>query len=222
MSGSSIVSPEGQAIGVLSVDLLSPVLTDTLPPRLLRRIVAPRKARKRKLPARFDVSSERTFGLSGFCTLRILARRNRKLPDFRHLIAQRYQFTVLARLPLLHLVERFPSCDDDTPARLVASPNGVGAVLFCEQRDCSQMPREGVFSNCRVVDVSPAFEAKLQSRVRALEFAQDRWQQIHPYGHARADANPSKPSVGISAHLVAGASGAYQELARALALTAIC
>jgi hypothetical protein len=119
MSGSSIVSPEGQAIGVVSVDLLSPVLTDTLPPRLLRRIVAPRKARKRKLPARFDVSSERTFGLSWFCTLRILARRNRKLPDFRPLIAQRYQFTVLARLPLLHLVERFPSCDDDTPARLV-------------------------------------------------------------------------------------------------------
>jgi len=52
MSGSPIVFPEGQAIGVVSVDLLSPVLTDTLPPRLLRRIVVPRKARKRKLPAK--------------------------------------------------------------------------------------------------------------------------------------------------------------------------
>jgi hypothetical protein len=42
------------------------------------------KARCGFYPHRFDVSSERTFGLSGFCTLRILARRNRKLPDFRH------------------------------------------------------------------------------------------------------------------------------------------
>jgi hypothetical protein len=48
MSGSPIVSPEGQAIGIVSVDRLSPVLIDTLPPRLLRRIVTPRKARKRK------------------------------------------------------------------------------------------------------------------------------------------------------------------------------
>jgi Trypsin-like peptidase domain len=49
MSGSPIVSPDGQAIGVVSVDWLSPVLIDTLPPRLLRRIVAPRESRKRKL-----------------------------------------------------------------------------------------------------------------------------------------------------------------------------
>jgi hypothetical protein len=76
------------------------------------------KARCGNHPHRFDVSSERTFGLSGFCTLRILARRNRKLPDFRHLIAQRYQFAVLARLPLLHIVERFPSGDDDTLGRV--------------------------------------------------------------------------------------------------------
>jgi hypothetical protein len=49
MSGSPIVSPDGRAIGVVSVAGLSPVLIDTLPPRLLRSIVAPRKARKRKL-----------------------------------------------------------------------------------------------------------------------------------------------------------------------------
>ena len=38
-------------------------------------------------PHRFDFSSERTFGLAGFCILRILTRRNGEAADLRILIA---------------------------------------------------------------------------------------------------------------------------------------
>ena len=41
MSGSPIVSRDGQAIGVVSVDLLNPVLMDTLAPWLVRAILSP-------------------------------------------------------------------------------------------------------------------------------------------------------------------------------------
>ena len=63
---------------------------------------------------RFDFSSERTFGLAGFRTLRILTRRHGEAADLRILIADWNQFGVLACLPFLHIVERFPSADDET------------------------------------------------------------------------------------------------------------
>jgi hypothetical protein len=60
-------------------------------------------------------SSERALRLAGLRALRIFARRNRELPNFQNLIAQRLQVLVLfAALPLLDFVHRLPAGDDHT------------------------------------------------------------------------------------------------------------
>src|SRR3954451_2909706 len=78
------------------------------------KAVAVLKARCGDHPHRFDFSSERTFGLAGFCTLRILTRRHGEAADLRILIADWNQLGVLACLPFLHIIERFPSGNDET------------------------------------------------------------------------------------------------------------
>jgi len=76
--------------------------------------VAVLKARCGDHPHRFDFGSERTFCLARFCTLRILTGRHGEAADLRISIADWNQLGVLARLPFLHIVERFPSGDDET------------------------------------------------------------------------------------------------------------
>jgi hypothetical protein len=63
--------------------------------------VAVLKARCGDHPHRFDFSSERTFGLAGFCTLRTLTGRHGEAADLRILIADLNQLGVLACLTFL-------------------------------------------------------------------------------------------------------------------------
>ena len=83
-------------------------------------------------------SSERALRLAGLGTLRILARGDRKAARLDRCITQWLKIDVFfTRLPLLHIVDRFPSGDHDALGRvahkagdLVVTHDETAAVVF--------------------------------------------------------------------------------------------